>query len=190
MIIAASLFLWIKYFTVFLTTHAAAGILISHYVRSPIEVFGLAFASHFVLDFVPHGDEQLYHDEEWRSGRRYRRVAIINAIDVTVMAAMALWAIANNPLPNSHLMLIGILGSIIPDFLSHLFPVVHKRLSWLFLVRWLYGLTKPTGLRYLVRAQNWFHDALHHDIIRSDISFQSGLIMQVLLVILFLGLAR
>ena len=46
----------------FLTTHAAAGIAISHYVHNPWAVFALSFASHFVLDFIPHGDENLYGD--------------------------------------------------------------------------------------------------------------------------------
>lgn len=87
-------------------------------------------------------------------------------------------------------MMIGIIGSILPDFLSLLFPVMHEWLSWLWLVRWLYILTKPTGIRYLVRGQNWIHNLLHHEIIRRDIPFLAGLSMQVGLVGIFIWLSR
>lgn len=174
----------------FLTTHAAAGILISHYIKDPYTVFGLSFASHFVLDFIPHGDEELYHDEEWQVKKRYRRAVIVNAFDVVGVALLTLWAIYNPGENTSRLMLIGILGSILPDFLSFLFPVVHERMSWLFLVRWLYKLTKPTGLRYLVRGQNWIHRVLHHDLIQRDIPFLAGLGIQVVLVAVLLVFSR
>ena len=174
----------------FLTTHAAAGILIGRYVNDPLAVFGLSFASHFVLDFIPHGDEELYHDEEWKVNNRYRRALIINAIDIVVLAYMTLFAITAPGETTSRLMLVGILGGILPDFLSFLFPVIHKRMSWLFLVRWLYKLTKPTGLRYLVRGQDWFHNLLHHEIIRRDIPFLAGLSMQIVLVGVLLFFSR
>ncbi|MBI5466967.1 MAG: hypothetical protein HY975_02015, partial [Candidatus Kerfeldbacteria bacterium] len=155
----------------FLTTHAAAGIFISHYISNPYEVFGLSFASHFVLDFIPHGDEHLYHDHEWRILKQFKRPIIINSLDLIGLTAVIFWAIYHPGDTTSRLMMVGIIGSILPDFLSYLFPILHERLSWLFLVRWLYRLTKPTGLRYLVRGQNWIHNVLHHKIIRSDIPF-------------------
>ncbi len=174
----------------FLTTHAAAGIFIAEHVHNPLAVFGLSFASHFVLDFIPHGDENLYHDEEWQVRKRYRRVVAINAIDVGLLIGLTLWVIQQPNLPSSHLLLIGILGSILPDFLSFFFPILHERLSWLFLVRWLYSLTKPTGLRYLVRAQNWVHRVLHHEIFRRDIPFWTGLTLQAVLTIVLLSFVR
>ncbi len=174
----------------FLTTHAAAGILISHYTKNPYAVFGLAFASHYVLDFIPHGDEDLYHDEEWRILKKFKRPILVNLVDILGLIGLILWAI-NHPLDTtSKLMMIGIIGSILPDFLSYLFPVIHERMSWLFLVRWLYSLTKPTGLRYIVRLQNWLHDVLHHDIFRHDIPFLAGLTLQVILVGVFMALSR
>jgi hypothetical protein len=174
----------------FLTTHAAAGILISHYTKNPYAVFGLSFASHFVLDFIPHGDERLYHDEEWRVLKKFKRPILINLVDIIGLVVLIFWAINHTADTTSKLMMIGIIGSILPDFLSYLFPVMHERLSWLFVVRWIYSLTKPTGIRYLVRAQNWMHQALHHDIIQSDIPFLAGLVLQVVFVGVFLYLAR
>lgn len=173
----------------FLTTHAAAGILISSHLGGPWQVFGLSFASHFILDFIPHGDERLYRDEEWRGRKRYRRVALINAADLAGLAVLSAWAVANTATGGSGLLVIGVLGSILPDLLSHFFPVIHERLSWLALVRWLYSLSKPTGLRFFVRFQNWVHEVLHHDIIHRDIPFKAGLAMQAVLVALMLALS-
>ncbi len=174
----------------FLTTHAAAGIFIAHQSENPLVVFLGAFVSHFVLDFIPHGDEKLYHDEKWKTQRRYRRVVIINAIDVVGVIGLSLWAVSHGQTVDHSLRLLGILGSILPDFLSHLFPVIHQRFSWLFIVRWLYAVTKPTGVRYMVRVQDWLHDKLHHDVFQRDISFQMGLVMQIFLTLGLLSMAH
>lgn len=174
----------------FLTTHAAAGILISQYVKDPYAVFGLSFASHFVLDFIPHGDESLYHDHEWKILKKFKRPVLINLADAIGLVSIIFWAINHPGDVTGRLMMIGIIGSILPDFLSYLFPVIHERMSWLFLVRWLYAITKPTGLRYLVRGQNWIHNVLHHEIFRRDIPLWSGVVIQVILVIGMLSFVR
>lgn len=174
----------------FLTTHAAAGIAISQYVNDPLTVFGLSFASHFVLDFIPHGDEHLYHDEEWKIQKRYKRAALINAVDLGALVGLTLWAVSQNSLPNSPTIAIGILGAILPDFLSFFFPVIHQRFSWLFLMRWLYAITKPTGLRYFVRGQNRLHNLLHHEIIHRDIPARVGVTLQIVLVAVFLAFSK
>ncbi len=174
----------------FLTTHAAAGMFIAEHVHNPLAVFGLSFASHFVLDIIPHGDEHLFHDEEWQVQKRYRRVIAINAVDVSLLIGLSLWVIGRPDLPSSHLLLIGILGGILPDLLSMLFPVIHERLSWLSLVRWIYSLTKPTGLRYFVRVQNRIHTFMHDKIIQRDIPFWLGLVEQAALIIVLLFWVR
>lgn len=169
----------------FLTTHAAAGLVISQYVHNPYAVFGLSFASHFVLDFIPHGDENIYGTYELPgSHHRFRRAVVINFLDLAALGGLTMWAIAHQSAnqANDRLMLIGILGGILPDFLSNLFPILHEKLSWLALVRWVYAITKPTGIRYLVRGQNWIHNVLHHEIFRRDIPFWAGLMTQVVLV--------
>ncbi len=174
----------------FLTTHAAAGILISHYVPGAWPVFGASFASHFVLDFIPHGDEELYHDREWMILKKYKRVVVINAIDLTGLLALTLWAVNSGGTVSGNLMVIGVLGSVLPDLISFFFPVIHQRFSWLFVMRWLYTLTKPTGIRYVARSQNWVHNVLHHRIIHKDIPFKVGLVLQAILVTVMLGLSR
>ena len=106
----------------------------------------------------------------------------INIIDLAALTFLIVFILGNPDLPASNLMMIAILGSILPDFLHHFFPIVHERMSWLFVVRWLHALSKPIGLRLMVRGQNWLHELFHHRIIHSDISFQAGLLMQVVIV--------
>ncbi|MBI2984885.1 MAG: hypothetical protein HYY50_04665 [Candidatus Kerfeldbacteria bacterium] len=174
----------------FLTTHAAAGLAISRIVNDPLAVFSLSFASHFVLDFIPHGDEHLYGDYLQPSPHRFRRAVAVNAVDLIALIGLAVWAVRQPLSPSTQLMLIGILGSIVPDFLSHFFPLLHQRLSWLFLVRWIYAATKPTGLRYVVRGQDWLHRISHHRIIRTDVPLTVGVVMQIGLVAAFFALVR
>lgn len=174
----------------FLTTHAAAGILLSRHIDGSWAVFGLSFLSHFIMDFIPHGDSELYRDGEWKEQRRYRWALFVNTVDVVCLIGLILWSFAFVPDIDQRLLFLGILGAIIPDFLSHLFPVIHERFSWLWFIRWVYRLSKPTGVRYLVRFQDWFHHLIHHDIFHRDISFRSGLTMQIVLTIVLLAYAR
>ncbi len=174
----------------FLTTHAAAGIFIAQHVHNPLAVFGLSFASHFGLDFIPHGDEELYHDEEWKILKKFKRPILVNLFDLLGLVGLIFWTINQPGETTSRLMTIGIIGGILPDFLSFLFPVIHQRLSWLWLVRWLYKLTKPTGLRYFVRGQDWMHNLLHHEIFRRDLPFWAGLTMQIILVAAVMAVSR
>lgn len=172
----------------FLTTHAAAGIALSRVVDDPLTLFGLAVASHFVMDFIPHGDENLYHDNEWKIQKRYRRALSITAVDLTLLTLLVLWAVTRAEAPGGGLLMVGILGSLIPDLLTFFFPVIHERMSWLWLVRWIYALTKPTGLRYVARAQDWLHQTLHHNVIRSDVPLVIGVATQIGLVVALLAL--
>src|SRR5437762_32937 len=149
----------------FLTTHAAAGLLLSQYIHQPLALFGASFASHFVLDFIPHGDQHLYGNYEIpEADHRWRRAVVINFLDVAALMILSLWVIGgrSDTAPTKNLMLIGILGSVLPDFISNFFPVIHEKLSWLALVRWLHALSKTVGLPYFVRGQNWLHRVLHH----------------------------
>jgi hypothetical protein len=174
----------------FLTTHAAAGILISRYFPEPGAVFGISFASHFLMDFIPHGDTDLYHDEVWKVQNKYRRVVLINALDLVFLVAMVLWVILQPDMPRANLMLIGVIGSVLPDLFSHFFPAIHHRFSWLGVVRWLHAGSKQIGLRFMVRGQNWLHHLFHHRLIHRDISFRAGLVMQLTLVAVMFLLGR
>lgn len=96
--------------------HATAGELIATAIPNPTLAFLAGISSHYILDAIPHGDEELYHDEEWKTQHRYRRVIGINALDLACLIGLTLWAIQRPGVATSQLMLIDILGSILPDF--------------------------------------------------------------------------
>lgn len=170
-----------------LTTHAAAGIAISQHLHNPLAVLGLAILSHFVLDFVPHGDQKIMGG--YNSPRRWKPTLVISAIDVVVLVALIFW-LAGQPLNTStYLMMIGVLGGVLPDLLSNFFPLIHERMSWLWLIRWLDGIFHRTGLKFFTRQLNWIHVMFHHRFRTRDVSFKVGLAMQIVLNVVFVLLS-
>ncbi|MFH0952489.1 MAG: hypothetical protein V1838_04935 [Patescibacteria group bacterium] len=167
------------------TTHASVGIVISQHVDKPLNIFLLAILSHFILDFIPHGDERLYHDEEWKENKKYKRVTIITAIDLTLLITMTLILYSTNDLPRMALISAGIIGSTLPDLLNQVLPVFHEKLNWLFVVRWLHKFLKSFRLGTFLKAHNslhgWLHRAAHF-----RVPAKVGLTLQA--VITFVGL--
>ena len=43
----------------FLTSHATAAVLIAEQIHSPTLAFALGWLSHYLLDAIPHGDDEL-----------------------------------------------------------------------------------------------------------------------------------
>lgn len=168
----------------YLTTHAAVGVLIAEAVKNPTEAFFLAFASHFVLDVIPHGDE---HVEEW--ARKKSRYALFVAVaDLGLLIALLGSLYATNNLPRVALLSAGIIGSILPDFLSIVFPVIHQYTNWFFLVRLFHWAQRKIGLPYVWRSHNWFHHWTHRRI-HKHISLKWGMVLQMCIIIVSLVLA-
>ncbi len=168
----------------YLTTHAAVGILISEAVKNPTEAFFFAFASHFVLDIIPHGDE---HVEEW-ARKKSRYALFVAVVDIGLLTALLGSLYTTNNLPRVALLSAGIIGSILPDFLSIVFPVIHQYTNWFFLIRLFHWAQRKLGLPYLWRGHNWFHHVMHR-VIHKRISLTKGLIMQVAIVVVALLIA-
>jgi len=74
----------------FLTTHTVVGVLISQHTPTPLIAFSLGFLSHFLLDFIPHGDEQLLTAEDKEHGR-FRKAALASSLDVALTVAFFLF---------------------------------------------------------------------------------------------------
>jgi hypothetical protein len=146
----------------FLTTHAAVGIVISQHIDKPLNIFLLALLSHFILDFIPHGDERLYHDEEWKIKKKYGRVTIISLIDAVLVSLMIIALYTTNDLPRMALISAGIVGSIFPDVVNHVLPIFHEKFNWLFVVRWLHTLLKKIQLGRFLTVHNKLHEFLHN----------------------------
>jgi hypothetical protein len=70
----------------YLTGHTAVAVAVvtALGIKNPVAAFGVGWLSHYVVDFIPHGDEEA---GEWaeRGKNKIGRIAIILAIDCAVL---------------------------------------------------------------------------------------------------------
>jgi len=172
----------------FLTTHAAAGVLISQRLESPVLVFFISIVVHFIMDFIPHGDENLY--QEWRPKKR-RRAAILGSLDL--LGVLILIAVLYNTidLPRFGLVTAGIVGSLLPDLLSHVFPFIHEKYQKKLLFRSFAFLRKKVFLLHpIVMQHNKLHKGFHHfvdEFLDYRVSPLAGIVIQVVIIIVLLA---
>ena len=98
------------------TPHAALGIAIAVAVPNPSVAIPLAFASHFILDMVPHWNPHI-NTEMKKYGKLTNRTFLIIGLDL-VATAILTGFVAYKALPNSSLfysVLISSFVSILPD---------------------------------------------------------------------------
>lgn len=101
----------------FLVGHTAAGALVGEQVATnPLMIFILAFASHFLLDFIPHGDR--HHVVDYYKGKK-KLLKQIYATLVIDSAASILYIVLIMTKTNVNRWAIawGIFGSVLPDLL-------------------------------------------------------------------------
>ncbi len=171
----------------FLTTHAAAGVLISQRLESPVLVFLISIVVHFIMDFIPHGDENLY--QEWRPEKRKRAtvLGILDLLGVVILITVLYKTIA---LPRFGLVSAGIAGSLLPDLLSHAFPFIHDKYREKFIFRSLSFLRKKAFLLHpIVKRHNIWHYKFHHfvdEFLDYRISPLAGITIQVVIIAIFL----
>ncbi|MFA5107226.1 MAG: hypothetical protein WC497_02780 [Patescibacteria group bacterium] len=171
----------------FLTTHAAAGVLISQRFESPVVVFFVSIVVHFIMDFIPHGDEMLY--QEWDERKR-RRAILLGLIDFLLVIVMIGVLYKTTELPRFALVSAGLAGSLLPDLVSHVFPWIHQKFREVFIFRSLGFLKKKIFLLHpLMERHNILHDKFHQffdQFLDYRISPAAGLAIQVLIVVVFL----
>ncbi|MDP3964941.1 MAG: hypothetical protein Q8Q20_04805 [bacterium] len=171
----------------FLTTHAAAGVLISQRFESPWWIFVLSIFVHFIMDFIPHGDEQLY--EEW-DPRRRKRAALIGLVDFVLVVILVGALYYSVELPRFTLVIAGVGGSLAPDLISHVFPLLHEKYREKFIFRSLGFLKKKVFLLHpLVQRHNSLHYHFHHflnNFFDYRISTMAGITIQVVIIGVFL----
>lgn len=99
----------------FITPHTSVAIWISTKITDPILAFILGVVSHFVLDIIPHGDENLAEHIEGRKQKflYFLRVAII---DMILSVLLLYFYIMHGPKVNYYVLASAVFGSWIPDF--------------------------------------------------------------------------
>jgi hypothetical protein len=102
-----------------LTVHAATGALIGQQINNPILAFALGFVSHFILDMIPHGDQDWIDEYKSDQKAKVRKIISIVALDAIVLVILLVsrYFYYENSITSSLSITSGILGSLLPDFL-------------------------------------------------------------------------
>ncbi|MBT4856988.1 hypothetical protein HON52_02265 [Candidatus Uhrbacteria bacterium] len=108
-----------------LTTHTAIGAAIGSSVGNPIIGFLLGFASHFLVDMIPHGDSKM--SDSFRLLHKKGPVAY-----ASIDGAIALYLVLtlSNIIPSAQLFAfsLAVAGSVLPDLLIGLQDLTHWRI--------------------------------------------------------------
>ncbi len=101
-----------------LTVHATTGALIGQQINNPILAFVLAFISHFVLDVIPHGDQDWIEEYKGDQKAKAKKIISIVVIDVVILMILLVSKYFYGDSINQGLNIAsGILGGLLPDFL-------------------------------------------------------------------------
>jgi hypothetical protein len=101
-----------------LTVHAAAGAIIGQQINNPILAFVLAFVSHFILDMIPHGDQDWIDEYKGDQKSKVKKILSIVVIDAVILLGLLIsrYFYIDSFMPNLNIA-VGILGGILPDLL-------------------------------------------------------------------------
>ncbi len=108
----------------FLVGHAAIGMTLAAGTDNPVLAFVIGWASHYVADFIPHGDEEA---GEWvKRGHEIKRLLVLVGIDGVLLAAAYGWFVMHrgfSPAP-----LAAAIGATVPDVMWGIEKVFKRKL--------------------------------------------------------------
>lgn len=109
-----------------LTTHAALGALIGVSIGNPILGFFLGLTSHFLVDIIPHGDNNMA--DRYRVHKKKRAPMAYVTVDAA-LAVIFLMVVSNSPAIESNNLTFSmtVIGSILPDLLVGLSEIWKSR---------------------------------------------------------------
>jgi hypothetical protein len=142
-----------------IAAHTAAGVIIATQTTTPLLAFIVGVVFHFVLDFIPHGDNKII---ELFNKRIHRdRILSMNILDTFITIFYLMYIYTYTTIPHTTFLFWAIFGSILPDFLN-IFGKV-------FMVRFLDPYVR-------------FHSYIH-DYIPSRMTIKQGLVFQVVFIV-------
>lgn len=157
----------------YLTAHAAVGILLSEASDEPAWIFAYGFASHFVLDFIPHGDEDV---AAWI--RERPRVGIlVGAVDSVFLAGLLVVLFAALPPERLAHRTAGVLGALFPDMVTNVVPYLHRYVHGFSFLGTIHRYQKKLKLAHLWQGHDWLHIKTHNATGRY-IAFWYGILLQ------------
>lgn len=168
----------------FVSTHVLAGIVISQYVPNPFWAFLVSLISHYVLDIIPHGDENL---TKWiREGPTKTRIFLFFVIDLSLLFIFIITVYLRAKLPEPKIMLWAVIGATLPDTLYYGHKYFYKK--------YLYHkknlriiLRKYLHFEHLLDHNYKFHDYIH-ELLHITVPLKFGAFIQLIIIILLLYL--
>lgn len=112
----------------YLTVHGTAAMLIAQAVPHPFLAFILALISHFIMDFIPHGDEHLLKDHLTR-GQNLRRLVGAASLDGLILLGFIIIFLWTGPVADKSVLIASLTGALLPDILQGLYFTTQW--SWL-----------------------------------------------------------
>jgi hypothetical protein len=103
----------------FLIVHTAAATVISQHTSHPMLLFLYAFFSHFILDFIPHGDEKLVGQSNNRT-IQFKRLFLAATLDGFLIFLFSIYYLLVFAPVHYGLFFIAMGGAMIPDLISGL----------------------------------------------------------------------
>lgn len=127
-----------------LTTHAAIGAALGSLVGNPFLGFFLGLGSHFLVDMIPHGDNNFL--DEYKKGKKKRLGKAYITVDAAIAIIFLMSVVSGRPQNETTNLAFSaaVIGSILPDLLvglKELFP-------------------KNTIFRGFYKVHFFFHDCL------------------------------
>lgn len=145
-----------------LTTHATLGAVIGQATGNPVLGFTLAFATHLLIDMVPHGDTGM--SDNFRIHKRNQKLAIAYVVVDALVAIGFILLLANTrDIVSMKNFTWGIIGGLLPDFLVG-----------------VYEITKSPLLRWFYRVHFFFHDFFVKR--RGEVPLYYAILAQVVLI--------
>lgn len=114
------------------TPHVAVGVAIATKIPNPFIAIPLAFASHFVLDKIPHWNPHLYTETKL-TGHPSAQSTTIAIVDIATAFILGS-GFAYKALPNTQMAILILacsLASVLSDVIKYPFYYFHLRARWL-----------------------------------------------------------
>lgn len=151
----------------FLTVHASAGIIIGQQTGNIWLALLAGFISHFLLDIVPHGDQDLIKDRyniTTEETRLIRKLGIIDTLNAGLLVILIyLFGLITAPIA----VLFAVVGSILPDYINAFY--IFFKLKWL---KWYFEI----------------HYKLHYVWNGFTVNFPQGIVIQTVTLTIFITL--
>jgi hypothetical protein len=121
-----------------LTTHATLGALIGQATGNPILAFFGGFASHLLIDMIPHGDTGLSDNFRIHKRRQTHAVAYV-MVDAIIAIGFVLLIANTKDITSVRTFTWGIIGGVLPDLLVGIYEITRTPLlKWFNVVHFFF----------------------------------------------------